>query len=52
MATCRKCGNNSPTRRGAGEYFCQHCGFLPGPKQMDRCGNERTLAKETESTDE
>lgn len=39
MATCHKCGNKKPKRVEAGVFFCPHCGFLPGPKRLDRFGN-------------
>jgi len=28
MAICPKCGNSKPTRRRAGEWYCQSCGPL------------------------
>lgn len=35
---CRKCGAKETTRRAAGVFYCQHCGYQPGALRMDRSG--------------
>lgn len=47
MAHCPKCGNNRPTKRAAGVFFCQHCGMIPGQHKFDRAGNPTQVLTET-----
>lgn len=47
---CRKCGAKQVTRRKAGIFLCQHCGFQPGPFNLDRFGNASPSLRQLEDT--
>lgn len=38
MGNCRKCGAKKIKRRAAGVFDCRHCGYQPGPMNLDRSG--------------
>jgi transposase len=46
---CRKCGAKQVTRRSAGIFFCEHCGFQPGPLNLDRFGTPTPSLRQLEA---
>jgi hypothetical protein len=47
MASCHKCGSSKITKRKSGERSCRHCGILPGPNRLLRCGRSKPVIADT-----